>query len=77
VIRVLLALVRPFGTIARELTIIRQLYEADLGSRERPVNRLTEQPSKYDTEVSYSGVVDRTPKHKRWFGADAGEEDEG
>lgn len=75
-IRVLLAALRPFAAIARELAILRELYELELSSRTPPIYRVTEKPSKRDTEVSYSGMVDRTPKHKRWFGVDDVEEEE-
>jgi hypothetical protein len=43
----------PFTHIARELSIIRELYEADLASRHPPVVRITETPKKSDTEVTY------------------------
>ena len=49
-IRLLVAL----PTIAKEITLIRQLYELDLGSRNPPVYRITETPSPKDTEVSYT-----------------------
>ncbi len=54
-IRRLLELFAPFTVIAKELTAIRELMEADLASREKPVYRVTEAPSKYDTEVTYAG----------------------
>lgn len=66
-LRTLLSLVRPFGNIARELRIIRELYEADLASRQTPIYRVTESPSKLDTEISYAGVEDKRPIFKRWF----------
>lgn len=65
--KTLLAFFRPLRSIASELRIIRELYELDLQSRDNPIIRQTERPSKADTEVSYSGVTDRTPRHKRWF----------
>ena len=51
--------VLPFQAIAQELRILRELYEADLASRERPIIRITESPLRNDTEVSYSN--DRRP----------------
>ena len=50
-LRTLLDLFAPWASIARELTALRELYEADLASRKPPVYRLTEKPSKSDTEV--------------------------
>ena len=66
-IKRLLFILRPFGVIARELTILRELYELELNSRTPPIYRQTEKPSQRDTEVTYSGVDDERPKHKRWF----------
>jgi hypothetical protein len=43
----------PFAVIARELTHLRQLYEAELLSRKPPVYLLTEKPKDSDTEVYY------------------------
>jgi hypothetical protein len=69
----------PFKQIAAELKILRELYEADLGSRTPPIIRVTEAPRpKDDTEVSYS--EDETPKQrgfKKWFSsAEVEEEDD-
>lgn len=56
------AFMHPFGTIARELQIIRELYELELAAhtdhqgRPDPIRRVTEAPSKNDTEVTYAGV---------------------
>lgn len=50
---------RPFGSIARELKIIRELYELELSSRNPPIMRVTEKPSRKDTQVSYMGVEDK------------------
>lgn len=73
--RTLRALFRPLTSIAKELAIIRQLYEADLASRPNPIYRVTEKPSKGDTEVTWSGVDrEQEPAHRRWF--QAAEEDE-
>ncbi len=74
--RALLAIFRPMKQIADELRILRQLYEADLESRQPPIYRLTETPSKRDTEVSYAGVRDERPIYKKWFGPADVEEDE-
>jgi hypothetical protein len=76
VIRLLLSFLRPLAEIARELRILRELYELDLGSREKPIYRFTEKPSKLDTEVTYMDVKDERPVFKRWFGASDVEEDE-
>ena len=75
-IRLLLSIFRPLGVIAKELTILRQLYEADLAAREQPIYRVTEKPTKDDTVVTYAGVSDERPKHKRWFGSEEGEAEE-
>lgn len=74
-IRLLIGLLRPLTSIARELRTLRELYELDLGSRQPPIYRFTEKPSKRDTEVTYSGVVDTRPRFKRWFAAEEDEED--
>jgi hypothetical protein len=76
-LRFLFSIFRPFASIARELRILRELYELDLGSRNPPLYRLTEKASKKDTEVSYSGVVDDRPMYKRWFEQGDEEEEEG
>ena len=62
----------PFSVIAKELTIIRQLYEQELAERSlvlgpkdevrpAPIIRITEKPKKTDTEISYMGD-DSRPK---------------
>lgn len=68
------AMLHPFGMIARELSIIRELYEIDLASRNPPVRRVTEEPSRYDTEVSYAGVEEKPSARERAMEAwEAGE----
>lgn len=58
--------VHPFAEIAKELRIIRELYEAELSERyilqrdgdrlaPAPIRRVTEKPSRHDTEVTYAG----------------------
>jgi hypothetical protein len=77
-LRFLFSIFRPFASIARELRIIRELYELDLASRRPdPIYRLTEKASKKDTEVSYSGVIDDRPMYKRWFEQGDEEDEEG
>ena len=65
--------VLPLRAIAVELKIIRELYEADLLSRDEPIRRVTEKPKKTDTTVSYQGIEDERPKHKLggWFSSEA------
>lgn len=75
-LRILLALVRPLAQIAKELRVIRELYEMELESRQPPIYRVTEKPSKHNTEISYTGVRDERPIYKRWFGPADVEEDE-
>lgn len=48
----------PFWVIAEKLTVIAELYELDLASRVPPIRRVTEEPRRDDTEVSYAGVPD-------------------
>jgi len=43
----------PFSSIASELRVLRELYELDLVNRPTPIVRITEKPSRNDTEVSY------------------------
>lgn len=61
--------------IAKELVIMRELYEADLMSRDVPVMRITQKPRESDTEVSYMGENDGLPKHKQWFPWNPGRDD--
>ncbi len=70
--RTLLALVRPFASIAKSLRALVELYEMELQNRDNrfPIYRVTEKPKKTDTEISYSGVDDTRPLHKRWFAAE-------
>ena len=68
-IRLLILFLRPLSRLADEIAIIRQLYEADLASRDNPIYRITQSPSKEDTEVSYSDGPDPKHKTKRWFSA--------
>lgn len=56
-------LVAPFWAISRELSILRELYELDLASHTPPVVRITESPSRGDTEVLYSDESGK-PKSK-------------
>lgn len=51
----------PFSQIAKELAIIREMYELELSSRNPPIIRVTEEPRRGDTEVSYT---DDKPKAK-------------
>jgi len=41
--------------IHEELSIVRELYELELAARKPPIWRITESPSKGDTEVFYTG----------------------
>jgi len=77
VLRLLLSLIRPLSHIAQELRILRELYELDLQSRVPPIYRMTEKPSKADTEVSYQGVDEKTPFWKRvpWFNDEEDKDD--
>lgn len=53
----LLQLIAPFSSIARELAIIRELYEIELASRSPAIRRITESPSDADTEITYSDDI--------------------
>lgn len=70
--RKIAAIFHPFAVIASELQIIRELYELELASRPVPIRRVTETPSKDDTEVSYVGD---DPKRKIDFFEDLEEDD--
>lgn len=70
--RALLALFRPLHAIAKELTLIRELYELELSERRvdpkhvaQPLIRITEKARKSDTEVSYVGE-NQLPRYKQW-----------
>jgi hypothetical protein len=76
-VRKWLQVLRPFRTIAQELTKLRQLYEADLASRTPPVYLVTESPNVRNTEVSYQGVTEDRPLWKRlWSPGDPDEQEE-
>ena len=47
--------INPLHTIAKELTAIRELYEAELATRDKPIYRITEDPQEGDTVVMYTG----------------------
>jgi hypothetical protein len=55
------ALFLPFATIARELQILRELYELELAAHTDrfgnpdPIRRVTETPGRRDTIVTYAG----------------------
>lgn len=49
----------PFNAIARELGVIRELYELEMAAK--GIYRITEKPKRGDTEVSY---MDDVPKKK-------------
>lgn len=68
----------PFSQIARELTIMRELYELDLASRNPPIIRITESPSEGDTEVTYTGeqVKAKRTAATILFGEEEEEDDE-
>ena len=63
--RRLTELLLPFSVIAKELTAIRELYEADLASREKPVYRITESPGKSDTTVTYEDGTEESPRKSK------------
>lgn len=67
-IKAMLAFVRPLHTIAKELTILRQLYQSYLEEKHGIVLE-TAAPHKDDTAVSYSGESDDRAPYKRWFQA--------
>lgn len=65
--KAILDFLSPLQTIAKELRIIRKLYEADLSHRQHPIYRITHRPKKSDTQVYYTGQdADTKPKHKQW-----------
>ena len=60
--RTLLAFIRPWHTIAKQLTRIADLYEMDLANRvtypgamPQPLIPITEKPKRGDVTVSYQG----------------------
>lgn len=52
-------LLHPFASIAQSLAIICELYELELSERKPPIRRVTETPSRNDTEVTYAGVDEK------------------
>lgn len=77
-VKQLLGLLVPFSVIARELTALRELYEAELASRPTPIYRVTEAPSRGDTEVTFTSDQDKVKPSaiKRLLFGDEGEDDE-
>jgi len=82
-LKALLAIFRPLHTIAKELTIIRELYEMELLERQihtgkewvpAPLTRITEKPKKGDVEVTYQG--DATGPRWKQLDWDDGPEEE-
>lgn len=51
----------PLRTVAKELTTIRELFELYL-SEVHGVVRITEDPHKWDTEITYGTKEDEGPK---------------
>lgn len=71
----------PFHSIAKSLAIIAELYELELAARVdpktgqiAPIRRVTEAPSRGDTEVLWTGIDER--KVKVDIFQDAGEDEE-
>ncbi len=58
-------LFHPFAAIARELAIIRELYEMDLANRTPPLIRCTEAPGKNDTTVTYADEDEKKSERER------------
>lgn len=65
----------PFSVIATELRIIRELYELELQSRNPPIIRVTESPSRSDTEVTFGSEMKEKSKLRKLMDGDI-EEDE-
>lgn len=55
------AFLHPFHSIAKSLAVIAELYELELAERKPPIRRVTEAPSRDDTEVTYTGVPESRP----------------
>lgn len=75
-LRLLLVLFRPLPEIAKEIRLLRELYELDLASRTPPILRITEKPGRNDTEVSYAGIPEEKSKSwkRGWFAAEPDED---
>lgn len=65
--------------IAQELRILRELYELELGARREdpmhtipaPIFRITEEPGRSDTEVSYADDEPKVPNaYEKLFGVE-------
>lgn len=52
-------ILHPFASIAQSLAVIAELYELELSERKPAIRRITETPSRNDTEVSYTGVEEK------------------
>jgi hypothetical protein len=75
-LRMLRLVFSPFKEIAKELKIIRELYEAELSERQPPIIRLTEAPNpRFDTEVFGMDGESEKPAWRRFLAFDKPEED--
>jgi hypothetical protein len=75
-LRMLRLIFSPMREIARELKIIRELYEAELAERTPRIVRITEAPNpRLDTEVMIPGDLER-PEWRRWLEPDRREPEE-
>jgi hypothetical protein len=73
-LRMLRLVFSPFKEIAKELKIIRELYEAELSERKPAIVRITEPANpRWDTEV-FTGE-DEKPAWRRFLAFDRPEED--
>ena len=74
-LRLLRLVFSPFKEIAKELKIIRELYEAELSERKPAIVRITEPANpRWDTEV-FDGSEDK-PAWRRFLAFDKPEETE-
>jgi hypothetical protein len=75
-LRMLRLIFSPMREIARELKIIRELYEAELAEREPPIRRITEEPNpRFDTEVFLEDGGSERPGWKRFLSFEKPEEE--
>ena len=73
-LRMLRLIFSPMKEIAKELKIIRELYEAELSERQPPIIRITEPANpRWDTEVF--GDEPEKPAWRRFLAFDRPEED--
>lgn len=74
-LRMLRLIFSPMKQIAKELSVIRELYELELSERNPPIMRVTETPNpRMDTEIMTDGDLVDKPGWRKFLAFDKPEE---